>query len=263
MREKLTRLDFDTVGREDRPYIAEDFVFDPSGYAAAKELRVVHEEVFLEETPLALLRQTHLQHAARAHTSLVLRLALCWDGFRDALTLLARYSESFQRAIPETAMVNTAERYGIGDFGVAWAWSGEGEPDVLAFVRNNVYASMQGHDAAAIVRPLGHELDEALHQLRTSGAYGEEPAGLLAEVRRRAGEVPRLPAGGRLDLGVLPDEGTTQFFLTTSGSVNRSPERRDSWYYRAGAEKGRQEVVLYRVGKGILPVREQLTVDVV
>jgi hypothetical protein len=44
--------------------------------------------------------------------------------------------------------------------------------------------------------------------------------------------------------------------------VNRAPERTDSWYYRAGAEKGRQDVVLLRVGKGILPIKERLTVEI-
>lgn len=263
MSEILRRLGIDTAGKEERPFVSEDFVFDPAAYVSGKELRVAHEEVYLEETPLALLRQIHLQHATHAHASLTLRLALCWNGFRDALMLIARYSQSFQRAIPVGAVVNTAEKYGTGDLGFAWPWSGEGDPDVLAFVRNNLFVSIQGHDAAAIVVPLARELDESLRKLRTGGAYGEDTAGLLAEVRRRVGENPWLPAGGRLDFGVLEaGEGSTLFFLSTIGSVNRAPERTDSWYYRAGAEKGRQDVVLLRVGKGILPIKERLTVEI-
>jgi hypothetical protein len=262
MREILDRLGFDAISREDRPYIAEDFVFQPSDYASGRELRNVHEDLVLEESPLALFRQVHLQHAARAHTSLRLRLALCWNGFRDALSLLANYSQSFQRAIPEKGVVNAAEKYGTGDFGLAWAWSGDGEPDVLAFVKNNVFVGIEGHDAAALVRPLARELADALGKLRTGGTYGEERTGLLADVRRRSGEVPSLPPGGRLDLGVLPADDSTLFFVTSSGSVNRSPQEKDSWYYRAGAAKGRQEIVLFRLGKGILPIRERLTVEV-
>jgi hypothetical protein len=262
MREILDRLGFDAISREDRPYIAEEFAFQPSDYVSGRDLRNVHEDLILEETPLAVSRQIHLQHSRRAHTSLKLRLALCWNGFRDALSLLAYYAQSFQRAVPESAVVNAAEKYGTGDFGVAWAWSGDGEPDVLAFVKNNVFVSIEGHDAAAFVRPLARELADALGKLRTGGTYGEERAGLLADVRRRAGEVPSLPPGGRLDLGVLPADDSTLFFVTSSGSVNRSPQQKDSWYYRAGAVKGRQEIILFRVGKGILPIRERLTVEV-
>ena len=230
MQEILDRLGFDAVARQDRPLVLEDFVFQPSDYASASELRIVHEEVMLDETPLALVRLIHLEHVTRPHTSLRLRLALCFNGFRDALTLLARFSQSFQRAIPGTAVVNAAERYGTGDFGVAWSWSGEAEPDVLAFVRNNVFVSLEGHDASAVVRPLARELSDALGRLRTGGAYADAPVQQLADVRRRIGDVPRVPVGGRLDLGVLPEAGPTSFFLTTSGSVNRAPERNDAWY---------------------------------
>jgi hypothetical protein len=258
----LDRLGFDRISTEDRPYIAEDFVFQASDYVSGRELRSVHEDVALEETPLAFCRQVHLQHEAQSHTAVKLRFALCWNGFRDALSLLANYSQSFQRAIPEAAVANAAEKHGTGDFGLAWAWSGEGEPDILAFVKNNVFISVEGHDAAAIVRPLARELAEAIGKLHTGGPYGDERSGLLTEVRRRFGDVPSLPPGGRLELGVLPQDGWTFFFLTTSGSINRSSENKDSWYYRAGAQKGRQEVIMFRIGRGIVPIRERFTVEV-
>lgn len=263
MADILGRLGLDAQASQERPLLGEDFVFAPTTYASSKPLAVVHEELYLDETPLAFTRQIHLQHSAHIHTSLILRLALCWNGFRDALMLLSRFPLSFQRAFPTSAALNTAERYGTGDFGIAWPWSGEGEPDVLAFVRNNLFVSMEGHDAAGVLRPLARDLDASLLRLRTVSAYGDEPAGLLQGVRSRAGVIPRLPAGGRLDFGVLaPEKDTTLFFLTTSGSVNRDPERTDAWYYRAGTAEGRQEVILFRVGKGILPVRERLTVEV-
>ena len=262
MQETLDRLGFAAIARQDRPVVLEDFVFQPSDYTSASELRIVHEEVMLDETPLALVRLIHLEHVTRPHSSLRLRLALCLNGFRDALTLLARFSQSFQRAIPPTAVVNAAERYGTGDFGVAWSWSAEAEPDILAFVRNNVFVSLEGHDASAVVGPLARGLSDALGRLRTGGAYVDVPLPQLADVRRRMGDVPRVPVGGRLDLGLLPEGGPTSFFLTTSGSVNRSPERNDAWYYRAGAERGPQTVTLFQVGRGILPVRDRLTVEV-
>ncbi len=261
-RKILQRLGFDAAAKQDRPFIAEDFVFKTSDYASARELRNVHEEVVLEETPLALFRQIHLEHTERPSTSLRLRLGLCWNGFPNAMTLLARFPQSFQRAIPPGAIVNAAEQYGTGDFGLAWAWSGEGEPDILAFVTNNVLVTIEGHDARAVVLALARELAEVLGNLRTGPAYAEEPEGLFADVRRRVGEVARLRPGERLDLGVLPEDGSTLFFLTSVGAVNRSPERTDSWYYRAGAERGRQGVILFRVGNGILPVMERFTVEI-
>lgn len=262
MQEILDRLGFAVVSKQDRPLLTEDFVFSPSDYPSANELRIVHEEVMLEETPLALVRLVHLEHATRPHTSIRLRLVLCWNGFRDALTLLARFSQSFQRAIPPTAVVNSAERYGAGDFGVAWRWTGEGEPDILGFVKNNVFVSLEGHDAAGVVGPLARGLSEALGRLRTGAAYADVPAEQLAGVRSRTEGIPRVPRGGRLEIGVLPEDGSSFFFLTTSGSVNRSPDRSGAWYYRAGNERGPQTVTLFRTGKGILPVRDRLTIEV-
>src|SRR5215470_18468847 len=78
-------------------------------------------------------------------------------------------------------------------------------------------------------------------------------------------QAPRVPTGGRLELGEFATEtkeGVTLFFLTSSGSVNRDPESPQKWYYRAGVERGAQEITLYRVGKGILPLRERLRVEV-
>jgi len=259
----LDQLGFDRISKEDRPYITEDFVFQPSDYPSGRELRTVHAEVALEETPLALCRQFHLQLESKTHTALKLRLALCWNGFHDALKLLSYYAQSFQRGIPGAAVVNAAERHATGDFGFAWAWSGEGEPDIFAFVKNNIFVGVEGHDAAAFVRPLARELAEALGKLRTGGPYTDERSGFLAEAHHRLGDLPRVPSGGRLELGVLPQEGWTFFFLTSSGSINRSSENKDSWYYRAGAQKGRQEVTLFRIGRGIIPIRERLTLEVV
>ena len=216
----------------------------------------------LEETPLALVREIHLEYSERRHAAIRLSLVLCWNGFRDAMSLLARFASRFQRAFPETAAVNAAERYGTGDFGLAWSWTGEGEPDVFAFVLNNVLVTLEGHDAASIVRALPQDLAAALRTLRTGGPYAEAPSGRLGQAGRRAGDPPRLRPGEMLDLGVLGEEGMNLFFLTSSGAVNRSPDRKGAWYYRAGADKGRQQISLFRVGKGILPVMERLAVEI-
>ena len=258
--EILGRLGFAAAAKQERPYIAEDFVFDAARFPSARALRVVHEEVLLEETPLALVREIHLQPSERRHAALRLTLALCWEGFRDAMSLLERFPSRFQRAFPAAAAVNAAERYGTGDFGLAWSWSGEGEPEVVAFVLNNVLVTLEGHDAGPTVRALAQELGEALRALTTGGPYAEAPAGRLAEIGRRAGEAPRLRPGATLDLGVLGEEGTNLFFIASTGAVNRWPDRREAWYYRAGADKGRQRITLFRAGKGILPAMERLAI---
>ena len=258
----LRRLGFEAASKQERPYIAEDFVFDAARYPSARALRVAHEELMLHETPLALVREIHLEPSERRHAAMRLSLALCWNGFRDAMSVLGRFPSRFQRAFLETAVVNAAERYGTGDFGLAWSWSDAGEVDVLAFVLNNVLVTLEGHEAGPIVRALAQELAGALRNLRTGGPYAEAPSGPLGQAGRRAGDPPRLRPGGTLDLGVLGEEGTNLFFLTSSGAVNRSRDRSDAWYYRAGAENGRQQITLFRVGKGILPVMERLAVEI-
>jgi hypothetical protein len=44
--------------------------------------------------------------------------------------------------------------------------------------------------------------------------------------------------------------------------VNRDPQSTDTWYYRAGMHPGRREIVLFRLGAGLLPKQERLLVDV-
>jgi hypothetical protein len=94
--EILGRLGFDAASREERPYIAEDFVFDAARFASARALRVVHEEVMLEETPLALVREIHLEPSERRHAAIRLSLALCWNGFGDAMSLLGDACEELE-----------------------------------------------------------------------------------------------------------------------------------------------------------------------
>jgi hypothetical protein len=262
MKEILARLGYDGMSREQRPLLDEDFVFAASGFPSVAIFRVVHLELHFEEKPLAVVRDTYLQNGENRHSSLQLTLGLAWNGFPDALKLAARFASSYQRAIPETAVLNTAVEYTIGDFGIAWAWEGKGQPDVIAFVRNNVFVGIQGHDAGEYMLALARALDQKLSSLKTTLSYEEDGAGLMAEVRRRLGDVPTVPAGGRLDLGV-PLFQKAAFFLTSSGSVNRDPGKPSLWYFRAGVETGRQEITLFTVGDGILPSKESLIVEVV
>jgi hypothetical protein len=259
----LKRLGLDQLASQSRPVIAENFVFVASAFPAAKVFDIVYKEVGFEETPTAVARKIFLQNKERKHTSIELQLTLCWSGFADAVRLLSDVPFAFERAVPLQAIVNTVERYQLGDAGVAWPWSGSGEPDVLAFVRNNILVTQLGHDAGALLVPLAREIDTSLRGLKTALHYEDGPSGAFDEVRKRSGEIPKVESGARLDFGALPSgKETHHFFFTADGSVNRSSERPDAWYYRAGARRGRQEIILFKLDAGILPVRERLIVEV-
>jgi len=266
MAEVLRKFGFEEARKQQRPLLARDYVFTP-GFPQAQPFKTVYERVFLEETPLAVVREIHLQHAENLHASAKLTLALCEEGFAGAMTLLERFTRSFQRAIPNEFVQKISPS--VGDFGVAWAWErpkgAEVIPDVIAFVRYNVFVGLTGHDTPPLFMPaVPNQIDGELRNLPTTESYADQQEGLLASLRGRAEGAPKLPVGGRLDLGEFaPSESASFFFLTSSGSVNRDPRAPQKWYYRAGGEKGAQEITLYRVGRGILPVRERLKVEVV
>lgn len=263
MKELFTRLGYDELLKQERPLLGENYVFDPASLAAAKGLKAVHESVFLQESPLALVRQIHLQHESQPHTSLHLTFALCWNGFRDALALLLRFAGSFERAVPVESVVSTTAPHEIGDFRVAWPWSGRGYPDIFAFVRNNVLLGIRAHDGGQLPVLLGGEVDSLLSNRKTADKYSDTANGLFTELKKREGEIPRVRAAGKLALGTLPEDKIKYFFLTSSGSVNREADRTQSWYYRAGTAKGRQEITLYWADGGILPKRDRLILDVI
>jgi hypothetical protein len=187
-------------------------------------------------------------------------MTLCWHGFRDAVELLFALTESFERPIPPEAVFNTTQKYQIGDFGLAWSWLGRDAPDILSFLRNNVLITIQGYNLRQLIVTMAREIDTELQALLTTKEYAEERAGVFSEIKRT--RVPGVAAGGRLTIGASPREGETLFFLTSSGSINRDIDRPDVWYYRAGMEKGRQEIILFRINAGILPKKERLIIDV-
>ena len=263
MKETFTRLGYDELLKQERPLLGENYVFNPASLAEAKDFKAVHESVFLRENPLALVRQIHLQNANKPHTSLNLTLALCWNGFHDALALLFRFAESFERAVPLESVVSTTVTHEFGDFGVAWPWSGKGDPGILAFVRNNALVGIRAHDGVQIPVLLGREVDASLRTRKTTDSYPDTAHELFAELKKRQGEIPKVPSTGKLPLGTLPEGEIKFFFLSSGGSVNREDDRTQSWYYRAGTQKGRQEITLYWADAGILPKRDRLILDVI
>lgn len=262
MTEVLRKFGFEEARKQQRPLLAKDYVFTPN-FPLAQPFPTVYERVFLEETPLAVVREMHLQHSDTPHTSAKVTLSLCWEGFAAAMTLLERFVNSFQRAVSAGAPWNDKE---IGDFSVAWSWEQGMNADVFAFVRWNVFVAVTGHEVEpGFLVAVAAQIDRELRAAPTTPRYADQTEGPLSVVRKTAQETPRVPAGGRLELGefAVEKDGASLFFLTGSGSVNRDPGTPQKWYYRAGAKRGPQEITLYRVGRGILPVRERLTVEVV
>jgi len=266
MAEVLSKFGFEEARKQQRPLLARDYVFTP-GFPAAQSFKTVHEKVFLEETPLAVVREIHLQNAENPHASAKLTLALCGEGFAGAMILLERFVNSFQRAIPNELVQQISPS--VGDFGVAWAWErrkeAEAIPDVIAFVRYNVFVGLIGHDTPPqFMADVPNQIDGELSKSPTTERYADQQEGVFSALRGGTEGGPKVPVGGRLDLGEFAtSDGASFFFLTSSGSVNRDPRAPQKWYYRAGGEKGPQEITVYRVGRGILPVRERLKVEVV
>jgi hypothetical protein len=264
MAEVLRQFGFEESRKQQLPLLARDYVF-AADFPAARPFKVVHERAFLEETPLALVREIHLENSEKPHTNAKLTLALCWEGFADAMTLLERFVTSFQRAVPTEAVWSTVTQNGIGDFGVAWAWErGPGALDVIAYVRFNVLVAATGHDMEpGFLLALANQIDGGLRTAPTTGGYTDQTEGLLSPVRKLAKGEPRVSLGGRLDLGKFDEPRLLLFFQTSSGSVYRDHAEPQKFYYRAGRERGPQEITLYRVGQGILPIRERLKLEVV
>jgi hypothetical protein len=259
--EKLQKLfSYDELLKIQRPLLGENYVLNVRKYPSLKEFKVVHQEVSMMETPLALARKVFLSHTEKSETALQLDMTLCWHGFRDALRLLFAFTKSFERSIPTEAVYNTAQKHEIGDFGLAWSWIGRDEPNILCFLRNNVLVSIQGYNLEGLIVTIAGEIDGELKALRTTKEYAEAKAGVFSEIKRK--QTPRVIAGGRLTIGTYPIEKENLFFLTTSGSVNRDIDRPDVWYYRAGIEKGEQEIIVFRVDSGILPKMERLIIEV-
>jgi hypothetical protein len=242
--------------------LGEDWVFTPTRHPALAAFTIVYQEASLREAPLAVLRNLHLASGKDPAATVQLDVALSMNDTRAAVDLLFQFADSFERMIPIDKVQNTAQTIGVGDFGVAWSWAGEGPLEVVAFLRHNVAVMLQRHHGEDVLSTAAREIDAMLSSLKTVVRYSEEAGGFFSEVRRREGPNPKVPAGASLPLGSRLDQNETYFFLTDGGSVNRDPTRTDTWYFRAGLEKGRREITLLRLGAGILPVRERLTVDV-
>lgn len=247
------------VSPERARLLGEDYRFNSDRLPSTQPFRVEHEAVHLLERPLSLERVYHLRDPA--DVQLVLGFRLCWNGGADAVESLFQFVESFQREIPIEAVRRISDE-GIGEFGLAWSWDDPFGAEIVAFVRANVLVTVQGQDTAGLPERVAAEVDGELRALRTMEAYPEVSGGAFESIREKAAPRPvEIPAGGRLTLGSQP-RGERWFFLTTKGSANRDPGAPDTWYYRAGLDRGPAEVRLFRVDPGLVPVLERLTLEI-
>jgi hypothetical protein len=223
------RFAFDDLRKVTHPRLAQDFVFSPHILGGAPPMTVRHQEVgFLE------------------------------NGFADAVAVLFDHAEAFQRELPLDAVVETADALDIGQFGLAWPWSGEGQPDVLGFVRHNVSVFIQASGGTAVAP--GRAIDAVLRELATTDDYTPSSEGPLAHALGTE-KTRSVSAGRRLDLGRFP-ASESHFFLADGGSVNRDPDAPEAYYFRAGLEAGPRTITLFSVGDGILPRMETFVVEV-
>ena len=248
-----------------RPLLGENFILEEERLPTLTKFEIVHQEVSLRRTPLAISRKYYFAANENKRITSYLRLTLCLNGFQDALELLFSFAEEFQRPLPLEVVTNATEKYQIGDVGLAWTWRDEGEPEIIAFVRNNLLVTIQGHNIEDLTVAIAKEIDGAVKKLRTTDKYIAAKEGIFTEVRRKKGEQPKVPAGGTLTIGIVPSKQDSlgfSFFLATSGSMNRDIKNPEVWYYRAGMQKGKQEITLLRADSGILPIKERLILTI-
>jgi hypothetical protein len=214
------------------------------------------------EAPLNLSRNIFL--GKQGSSKLELDLSLCWNGCHDALEILFRFLEAHQAPLPLERMVRTDEKYRIGDFGLSWSWHDDSQPDlptVIGFVRHNVVVILQRLEQVDALE-IARQIDKQLCQLSTCDSYVDGPDVVFANLKSKYKGVPKVAAGEPLTIGPAPIDESL-FFCTSRGSVNRDRKDNKVRYYRAPLETGPQEVVVYRVGSGIIPIRERLNIEVI
>ena len=238
-----------------RRLLGQDFEFSPSNYPSLQDFVVDRNELEFGEKPLAVMRTFVL---ARGMEGVQLELALCLAGPAAAIELLFQRASAFQREPEAGRIVDISRKLDIGDAGVGWSWS-EREPDgVLGFVRFNVLVFMRGRFER--LQALARELDADLAKRETRTEYTDSPTPLI-ESAARAGTL-QAAAGARLDLDTSAPEGAQYFFIAIGGSLKRDDAAPAHFYYRAGLAKGEYTIVAYRVGKGLLPDRQTMTVGI-
>jgi hypothetical protein len=244
----------------DPSFMVEDFVFSPGDFPSLVDLAAVADDLSVVEVPRIVRRTVGLRGRVAA---LELGLALGVEGTDPAFALLVGFLQTFQRPIPFDAVVYLQDPpIGIGDSGLAWAWDGGPDLDVLAFLRANVLVTLKRHagvDPIAVAREVDHALESREHVIAppVNPYYGLEGSG------EGAMSTLAVAAGSRVALPIPPSlAGRSLFFATAQGSANRDPDDPGRWYYRAGLDPGSVTVDVLAVGRGLVPFGARIPVVV-
>ncbi len=253
------QFDFDNLLELSPPLIGEDYEFKIQNIPAlVDKYEILHDEISFVENSSILTRGYYIGEHRKKQTILKFNLVFCWTGFKQALNYLFDFCESFQRPIPISTVFSITKKHKIGAFGLSWSWDNE---DIICAVRNNVVFTLKVSEARlGIDTALG--IDRGLSELRTTSEYREEEDSSLSSIKKKI-EGSSIPAGGSITLGDFPTEDINYFFVTTSGSMNLIPASNNTWYYRAGLEKGNQKLTLFYVGSGILLKKESIKFKII
>ena len=250
----MLRERFGPKGPAPRRLLNEDFEFSAERYPSIQKLAIKRDELDMLEKPLAVTRRYVL---SQGFVGYQLEFALCLTGPEAAVDLLFERASAFQREPRTAAVINLPEAERIGEVGVAWRWSEHEAEGVLGFVRHNVLVFMQGEYGALLNQ--ARELDTELSRRQTTTEYSDRGGALLE--MPAAGRELSVEPGARLDLGAVSSDAR-YFFVASGGSVNRDAASPDRYYYRAGLVKGIYGIVVYRVGRGLLPDRQTLQIRI-
>ncbi len=255
------KFDYKSFIAQSRPLLTQDFVFKETDYEPLQNWGIVHQELILLKEKITSVRDIYLSNRNKRGEQLQIRLHLCWNGFKDAVDALFQYVLNFQRQLDIDMIFNTSI-HEIGDIGFYWNWV-EGEyPEVLNFVRNNVFVALTAVTTFDLI-PLAKEIDNKLLALETTEVYTDIQNDFFNSIRKVRGDKPAVQVRGRLDIGSVPDDYESSFFSTSTGSMNRDPFNNDAWYYRASNETGEQEIVHYGLRKGILLSIDRLKIEII
>lgn len=254
------KFNYKGLKTQSRPFISEDYVFTVSDFEAQDGFEIQHQEFTFLRDKIISIRDIFLS-SGKGDKQIHLRLHLCWNGYQDALEILFKYILNFQRRVEIEAIQNTTSDHRVGDAGLYWSWEGGNYPDVYSFVRNNVFIAMTTSNSADLI-DLAKTIDSKLSNLETV----EEKKGLSSNyfdpIKNTRGEPVKLQIRGRLDIGSISVELETSFFTTTTGSMNRDQVEKEKWYFRAGNETGRHQIVHFGFKKGILPYIDRLNIEI-
>ena len=227
--------------------LAQDFVLEVGHTGPLASLSIDSEQVSVLENPLAVRRELQLFTESEA---LRVVLGLCLEGPGAAREWLQNEGSAFQRE-PKAEDIQKL-KLDQGATGFYWSWLADGSLAFAAFARHNFMATLNGR--LATIHAVAAAIDHDVCALKTI------PVSEIAQIEARS--VEHIAAGGRFDLPVSDAPESQLFFIATGGAVNRDPAASGHYYYRAGQHQGRHTIDILRVGRGLLPERTRVSIQI-